>query len=657
MNDESPHDMTEQRLARDLRSAARGMPLAPGSEVAVVATGKRRRHRRRQANAIMLVAATGFGTALTIRQLARNGESSFATDTLPTTESTGSVPQQPAPGTTMPVEASFPVTIPASVPLATAPPSSSDEPAPAEIVESNMVWNVIEPDSTQAVAYGDMRSPATSGAQLPGVILATAPGRSDDYVPQMWRSDDGVTWTALNIDPPFGGLESLRFAGDRVYAVGTAPGIASTESNPLMLGESQDGGTTWDQIELPVDTNAGHDLPFVMSVSSMAMLYPLDEGAVVFLYTGANLDWPAIAAALGVEATDTLAGNATSDGVLVPVDPNCVPENQRSVGTVPVIGVATTAPAQSDVGGCQQRLVGWDEIGVPQETVDLTYDHTPREFRIVGSDVSELDVPSGVSGNFGMSQEALFTNKDLSSWYRIGSDGVLVETDPPSGDGSPIGGNGQFDFVQGNPDSGIFGGYGNTIGASPTGGPWTYNDWSDLVGDGQVAFVQSIGVTGAGVVEVMQAMPDAIAAQGGVSVSSGGFTVSRATARSPLVITEDATGETVDLTRVWYGPEGVIITDADGNKVGTMDGPTFQSVLSDPSGGSGPNDVLVAVSADGQHVSVESIPQLLGVDVADISSVPRISSAGNTTVIAVTLKDRNADGVPRQLVLVGTPKA
>jgi len=519
-----------------------------------------------------------------------------------------------------------------------------------------MVWNVVEPDSTEAVAFGDMRT-AANGNSLPGVLLGTAPGRNDDYTPQMWRSNDGVTWTPVNVDPPFGGLGSVQFASDAVYTVGTAPGVAANHSNPLLFGTSHDDGATWDQLELPVDTNAGHDLPFVVKVSSTAMLYPLDNGGVVvWLYSGAQLDWPAIADQLGVQATDTLAAYSSRDGVLVPVDPNCVPSSARSMSTVPVFGVATTTPAQSDVGGCEQQLVGWDEIGVPQSAVDLAYG-TAREFRVVGSDVTELAVPPGVVGGYGgSSQEPLFSTQDGTRWYRLGSDGVLVDATPPSGDGYPIGTSGETDFVQAAPDSGIFGGYSNTIGASTAGGPWAYSDWSGVVGDGRLAYVQMLGVTGAGVVEVMQVMPDAIAAQGGVSVSSGGYTASRATARSPLVITDDATGETVDLTRVWYGPDGVEITDADGNKVGAMDGPTFQSVLSDPSGGAGPEDILVAVSADGQHVSVESITQLLGVDVSDISSVPRISTAGNTTVIAVTLKERNADGVPRQLVLVGTPK-
>jgi hypothetical protein len=208
--------------------------------------------------------------------------------------------------------------------------------------------------------------------------------------------------------------------------------------------------------------------------------------------------------------------------------------------------------------------------------------------------------------------------------------------------------------VQTSPSGGMFGGYDSGFGVSTAGGPWVYADWSNLPGEGRLGFPMSVGVTSAGAVEVLQVAQDTIAAQGGLSVTIDGYTISRETGHSPIVIVDPA-GESVDLTRVWYGEGGVIITDADGNNVATLDGPTFESVLNDPSGGS-PEDFLVAVSADGVHVSVESIPELLGIDVNDISSVPRISAAGDTTVIAVTLKERNADGVPRQLVLVGTPR-
>jgi hypothetical protein len=659
MNDEhSPHDLTEQRLARDLRSAAGRVPLAPGSEVAVVANGRRRRHRRRQANAIMLVAATGIGTAFTIRQLARTGDSSVATDTLPTTESTGSVPQSAVPTPTTPTDSTAtPETVPASVPLETAPVGTPGRmPPPAEIVESKMVWNVVEPDSTQAVAFGNLS--LSNSSELPGVILATAPGRSDEFVPQLWRSDDGVTWTPVDLDVPFGSLQNARFSADGVYAVGTAPGITANQPNPLLFGVSHDEGVTWDQIELPVDTNAGHDQPFIKEVGSSATVYPIpiEGGAVVWLYSGAQLDYEAVSQR-AMETTGRHAVNYTREGVYLGGTSGCTPTTSP-VATVPVFEPTTTVSSPLGVPAAGCDLVGWDELGVPQETVDLAFNRTPREFRVIGDEVTELDLPAGVVGVYGnTAQGPLFTTEDGSGWYRMGPDGLLVATTAPSGNGYPLGANGDTDFVQTTPGEGVYGAYSTGMGASTAGGSWVYADWSELAGATRIAFPQAVAVTGAGVVEVLQAMPDQIAAAGGVSVSSGGYTASRASAKAPIVITNDATGEAVDLTHVWYGEGGVIITDAAGNELGTMDGPTFQSLFNDPSGGSGPDDFLVAVSADGVHVSVESISELLGVDASDISSVPRISAAGNTTVIAVTLKERNGDGVPRQLVLVGTPRA
>src|SRR4029453_2456618 len=133
MTDElTPHDLTEQRLARDLKAAAGGMSLAPGAGVAGGPNGRRPRQRRRQANAIMLGAAAGIGTAFTIRQLARTGDSSVATDTLPTTDSTGSAPQAAGPPPTTPVETTpAPATTQALFPSATNPIEAPGDVPPA----------------------------------------------------------------------------------------------------------------------------------------------------------------------------------------------------------------------------------------------------------------------------------------------------------------------------------------------------------------------------------------------------------------------------------------------------------------------------------------------------------------------------------------------
>ena len=58
----------------------------------------------------------------------------------------------------------------------------------------------------------------------------------------------------------------------------------------------------------------------------------------------------------------------------------------------------------------------------------------------------------------------------------MGPDGVLVETDAPTGNGYPLGSNGDTDFVQISPRGT---GYDNGVGASTAGGPWAYADWSN----------------------------------------------------------------------------------------------------------------------------------------------------------------------------------
>ena len=60
-------------------------------------------------------------------------------------------------------------------------------------------------------------------------------------------------------------------------------------------------------------------------------------------------------------------------------------------------------------------------------------------------------------------------------------------------------------------------------------------------------------------------------------------------------------------------------------------------------------------SVDGVAWSRESVADLVGVDNDAISSVTRVQTAGNTVVVAVNLTAAEGE-IPRQVVLVGTPK-
>ena len=64
-------------------------------------------------------------------------------------------------------------------------------------------------------------------------------------------------WTPTDFDPPFASFERTAFAAGTIYNVGTAPGVAASEPNPLLVTLSTDDGATWQQVEMPVDTHAG----------------------------------------------------------------------------------------------------------------------------------------------------------------------------------------------------------------------------------------------------------------------------------------------------------------------------------------------------------------------------------------------------------------
>ena len=139
---------------------------------------------------------------------------------------------------------------------------------------------------------------------------------------------------------------------------------------------SHDAGATWDQIELPVDTNFGHELAFIKQVGSSATVYPIEGGAVVWLYSGAQLDYDAISQRVA-QSMDRVAVNFTREGVYLGGNSDCAPTTSP-VATVPVFEPPTTVTSRlgAPTAGCD--LVGWDELGVPQETVDLAFNRTPR---------------------------------------------------------------------------------------------------------------------------------------------------------------------------------------------------------------------------------------------------------------------------------------
>lgn len=661
-------DLTRERLSRDLRTAAREIRLEPGSELRVVSTGKQRRRRRNRLTAFAGVGVLAAGSALVVQRLSQTEDTSIQfgegeVSSEPTTEDeitvvstpTTEPPSPDAEDTVAPAEEQAP-------PDQGADAGSGDAP-PAELVESNYVWRVVEPDASQAVGMALYSNPWTEFGD--GILLSTAPGRSDDFAPMFWRSEDGITWTEYDIDVPFGGRERIVFDGGSIYTVGTAPGIAETDVNPLIVAWSDDEGATWNETALPIDTNAGRDVPMIGGVGVSSNVYPLDEGGVIVMVQHyANLDWELVQSRLAELGypLETDFMDQDSRGLHVLADQSCTvrqtaPLVEQTPSTIPVGGEYT---APDEFGGCALRTITWDELGVPPEAVAASRSPREQAFYIADGQATEIPLPDGASSGWsGAGGDGPLVVDTAGQHYRVTRDGAVeVQLDLPPWmfDGMLIGASDTTEFAATQVQDGPFAPSRQQIGANAGDGGWTWSDWSGLVDDEWMTSIAHQAVGPNGIVSVLSSSEDLIAAQGGVSATVDGVRISRSSQQAAPEFVIEATGEVVPLERLQYGPAGLEVLDESGNVVADLSGPDVERAMWGCCDRQPQQRLYVATSADGRRVAVESIAELLGVADTDIASVTRVTPIGQTVVIAVSLQERHADESHRQLVLVGTPR-
>jgi len=535
-------ELTRERLGRELRSAARQIRLEPGSELTVVKSGRKRRRRRNRLTALTAVAALGAGTVVVVAQLSQPsddsvqiGESGGTTGDEATDEASVDEPVD-APATT--------VTTVIAQPEVVAP--SGGQAPPAELVDSEMVWRVVEPDAAEAVGIALSARPWTGFEE--GIMLSTAPGRSNDFTPMFWRTADGITWTPHDLDAPIGGRnhDQFVFDGGAVYAVGTAPGIAASAPNPLIAAWSDDDGATWHQTELPIDTNADLDVPGIRHVSYASSVHPLDgDGAIVLVQHHAGLDWDLVNRRLAELGHPVSTDFVDQDGVGVHVlaDQSCVPQP-----TAPVVGPTTTTIATGpteyvagdEFGGCELRTFTWDQLGIPAEAVALARP-SQRAFHVDGDSVREIELPASLLPRWYVdSGDAPLVTADDGRVYRVTADGAVEESDYPPG--VWIGETATTEFAIGEQAQYAVAMPRQQIGARSADGDWRWTDWGSLAGDDSITSVIHPAVGPAGIVGVATATQDAIAVQGGVTVSADGITLSRSSLRDDPQVVIDATG-------------------------------------------------------------------------------------------------------------------
>lgn len=264
-----------------------------------------------------------------------------------------------------------------------APPESSVATAvgarPATIVVSNLTFNPVELDSSEAIA--NWWSTPVGDPSTGFYTVATQPGRSDSPRQTLWASDDGLRWRPLETPPPFS-VTSVAVGSSSVYAVGTAPAAAGSPQSGsrgrAVVGASSDGGLTWSTVDLPVDPSSMEEAAGVGSVSMDVRVAAGPAGTIVRVVPFVSPDM--VALGIAPDASWQFVG----DGVAVLDFPTeCSPstiapealEAGATASTVTVTAEAgsaavteTTEPPVDGDRPCDtpvvERTLGWDELGV-----------------------------------------------------------------------------------------------------------------------------------------------------------------------------------------------------------------------------------------------------------------------------------------------------
>ena len=389
-------DPLEQRVAEHLQRQARSIDVGDTPLTTVVRRGRQRRERRRVGIGIATVVVLA-GTAIgTIQLLSRP----VSHRVVPSTD----------PGT--PENSTPTATVAGSVP--------GEALATVNRVDSNMVWNAVEPGSNEAL--GGMFPGIGSGnyqAQPPYLAWSTAPGRNTDqtqaYQPQLWRSDDGIHWQLAGdatFTQPDVNSYGLGSRNGRLFAFGTAAATAPIPKGgggDVVVDVSDDQGASWRHIVLPVDLRGVSKMDGVQSVSlsgsfvvgadavvAVATPTPNFSPSVYQRYNGGfgisrdgitPITFPTCPGDVGLTPTTMSAAVETTVEGTAPA--GTIPAATIPAATIPAATIpaatTTTVVALGDSSGCTVdstpqvgNLVPWSEVGVDQRAVDAMF--KPRVF-------------------------------------------------------------------------------------------------------------------------------------------------------------------------------------------------------------------------------------------------------------------------------------
>ncbi|MEO1056924.1 MAG: hypothetical protein AAFY28_08430, partial [Actinomycetota bacterium] len=663
---------TERRVHDHLREVAERATVPPSSPATARRRARARTIRRRRAVAGGLAAASVLGVVLGVRALSEPRPTSIRTVDKPAVDTDDQTPTDT--GSVNDVEGA----------------GASD--VTAVVAEPAFVWKVVEPDKDRALtgtfSYG-------AASSFPGFELSTAPGRSNDYdniEPVVWATDDGIEWEQTDLASPFGQVfwEPMMVGGD-LFAVGTAPGVAATEANPLQVATHSGDGTDWSTVDLPIDANRYRDVPMAnagLRVERVAVGDALLVATTPQIY----LDYGAIAGHLGIDIELLRIQQETDTGIVV-ADVDCVAASDESVVPATISLPAVGAPARPTAGGfpagpdgCSTTEYTWDELGVPSETKAALDARVTRMF-LVGPDLIAREVESPLPGaSLSMIDQVAprFMSEDAYTE-------AVVGTAPPALDSFEYDGtawvarqmplqawatlptplaNGLVGFSHGADGADAI-----RYTTVRSDGTTTYTDMTPLLGQDTIVGTGATRavVAGGHVVSALEEFPDLIARAGGVELTVNGVTARKDVAEGPAYFVDESTGEQIPDDRIVHTAlvdpernvaagseeaiEVTVVDDAGETLAEFTARQLFEELTSAAYQDTGPisPQTSLLTTADGVSFSVESVADLIGVDESAVERVQRIATDGSTVVVAVAMTERHPDDSRVQLVLVGTP--
>ncbi len=684
MNESNPfeHDSIHPDLADRLRRQARSLDVGNTPVAAVVQRGRQRHERRRVATglaAVLVVSGTAIGTIQLLSQPTSH-------KVVPATDSEA--------GATAP-EGTI------------AGGSPSDQLTDVNRVDSNLAWNVVEPGSTEALGSVIWDNSAVAGQTAPYLAWSTAPGKTANqaFVPTLYRSDDGIHWVpagGTSFTQPEVSMRGVGSRNGRMFAFGTAAATAPIPSGgggDVVVDVSDDLGASWRHITLPMDLRGLAKSKGVQSVGFQGELVASDRGVVAIGVPSVNIDPSVYGGNDGYIAqrdgaillnfptcgSDVVATTISFGGGYSQAPTDSAPAFTSPAGatTTTNVGVTGTAPVEQCARNSapqQSGLIPWSDLGVDGSAVAAMF--TPRVFVSTdgenfvegsfpalpdGYQMSQIVVVPTANGfaasttlyapGAGQGLAKLYTSTDGLTWG---------ESDMPAG---------QYNIVNVLPNGTIVA-FGSDL---TTGQPFTAVstdgvEWSKLTlanllntDDGATAQL-NVWLSGAGpggVTAVAGVDVDAAAESGGFSIDKDGVRLTMTSSRSQaMVATDIATGEELgrfdgrgpgDTTSILgydaqgamrlLSPDGTVrvrFTDADMQALYQQ-----QAVV--------PPKTVVLHSTDGMNWSRDDVTPLVGFDAYGVNRVQVTDS--NVLVSMVDSNSRDAQGIPKSVVLVGTAKS